>query len=158
MHLDDPKTRARFEAKVDRSGPCHVWTAAHIPSGHGVFWLPKPDKKLAYAHRIALEQRLGRALASDEMATHTCDNPPCVNPDHLEPGDQKKNMGDAAGRDRVMHGSGHYGAKLKERDVREIRALLTVPGLRHADIAARYSVSRAVVTNIKNGKSWKRVS
>lgn len=57
-----------------------------------------------------------------------------------------------------MHGSGHYGAKLRERDVREIRALLTVPGLRHVDIAARYDVSRAVVTNIKNGKSWKRVS
>jgi hypothetical protein len=157
MHLDDPRTLARFESKVDRSGTCHVWTAAHIPSGHGVFWLGKPIEKLVYAHRVALEQKLGRALLDNERATHTCDNPPCVKPDHLEPGDQKKNMGDAVSRGRHMHGERHYLTHLTDQDVREIISLLMTPGTTQDRIAARYKISRATVAQIKRGRNWKHI-
>lgn len=158
MHLDDPKTRARFEAKVDRSGECHLWTAAHIPSGHGVFWLPKPVGKLVYAHRVALEYRLGRPLADGELATHACDTPACVHPGHLEPGDYKKNAGDAVSRSRHAHGSRHYLTNLTDQDVREIIALLTTPGAKQEDIATRYGVSRSAIAQIKRGRSWKHIA
>src|ERR1700745_183009 len=157
MHLDDPKTRARFEAKVDRAGECHVWKAAHIPSGHGVFWLAAPDAKLVYAHRVALEHKLGRPLQEGEMATHRCDTPPCVNPDHLEPGDALKNSHDAVSRSRHMHGAGHYLTHLTDQDAREIVALLATPGVRQDAIARRYGVSRASITQIKKGRSWKNI-
>lgn len=41
-------------------------------------------------HRIAARKKLGRAIDSGEWIVHTCSNPRCVNPDHLEVGDRKR--------------------------------------------------------------------
>ena len=53
-----------------------------------------------YAHRYALERKLGRELEPGEVARHTCDNPICVNPDHLLPGTQRDNVDDMMRRGR----------------------------------------------------------
>lgn len=50
------------------------------------------------AHRIALEEAIGRTMTPDEMACHHCDNPPCVRPDHLYVGDYRTNAKDYAAR------------------------------------------------------------
>ncbi|MEU9067340.1 HNH endonuclease [Streptomyces sp. NPDC048306] len=55
---------------------------------------------MVFAHRWSLERKLGRKLSADEMARHTCDNPPCVNPDHLIPGSRSDNMMDMLQRNR----------------------------------------------------------
>lgn len=55
------------------------------------------------AHRVALALRLGYAdgvLPLDVVVRHQCDNPPCVNPDHLLVGSQADNMRDAKVRGR----------------------------------------------------------
>lgn len=101
MEITEPDTARRFAAKVDSSsGPdgCHLWTGAKTGDGYGQFGL---NLKTVYAHRIALATKLGRELAPGEMALHTCDNPSCVNPKHLYPGDQKQNMRDCAERGRL---------------------------------------------------------
>lgn len=58
-------------------------------------------------HRVALEGRLGRPLRPGAQALHNCDNPRCVNPEHLYEGSAKDNMAD---RDRRGHN-----AKLRKR-------------------------------------------
>jgi hypothetical protein len=53
-----------------------------------------------YAHRVALEEKLGRPLRPGMKALYTCDNPPCVNPEHLYEGTHGQNMRDMIDRGR----------------------------------------------------------
>jgi hypothetical protein len=54
------------------------------------------------AHRMAFEKAWRYTLTPDQHVMHTCDNPPCVNPLHLQLGDRFKNM-----QDMVFKGRGH---------------------------------------------------
>ncbi len=153
MWYDDSGAVARFEAKIDKRGKCWLWTAATAGAGYGTFRLSNP-RRYVYAHRLALERKLGRALRPKEYALHSCDVPRCVHPDHLRSGDQSDNMQECSERGRTARGERSATARLTEQDVREIRALLDVPGRRMQDIADRYGVSRPAVSNIHSGKTW----
>jgi hypothetical protein len=50
--------------------------------------------------RVLLGWKIGRPLTKKERACHSCDNPPCINPDHLWVGDDKTNMQDAGKKKR----------------------------------------------------------
>lgn len=92
----------RFEARADRSGgpdACHPWAPSRKNAHkYGHF---KVDGVNLTASRWWLMQCLGRELLQDELALHTCDNPPCVNGAHLYVGDQSRNMGDASAKGRL---------------------------------------------------------
>jgi hypothetical protein len=90
----------RFWDKVKIAGPkdCWEWTAAKDKNGYGFF---RFDDKQQKAHRVAWQLEIGPI--PDEMhICHVCDNPPCVNPNHLFLGTPKDNMQDklAKGRHR----------------------------------------------------------
>jgi hypothetical protein len=88
----------RFWSKVDKSGPngCWVWTASCHPHGHGQFSLHGVPVK---SHRLSYEWANG-PIPPDRGVLHHCDNPPCVNPDHLYLGTQADNDRDMAVRRR----------------------------------------------------------
>lgn len=87
----------------------------------------------------------------DKFVLHTCDNPKCVNPAHLMLGDHQLNMKHKVERGRQMKGETHGMAKLKEDQVREIRASkLTVRAL-----AKVYNVGHSTIGQIKKGNTWK---
>lgn len=77
----------------DENG-CWVWNRSVNNYGYGIIWRTKS------AHRVALALKLGRELGRGEVARHTCDNPPCVRPDHLVPGSQSQNIVDSVDRNR----------------------------------------------------------
>lgn len=52
------------------------------------------------SNRVALEEKLGRALFPGMKALHHCDNPPCIQSEHLYEGTQSQNMHDMYARDR----------------------------------------------------------
>lgn len=77
----------RFWAKVDTSGDCWLWTASKNAGGYGQF---------ATKHRPMLAHRLAWQLANGfipdgKQLDHLCRNRACVNPDHLEPVDNRTN-------------------------------------------------------------------
>ena len=81
--------------------------------------------KVVLAHRYAYMQAHGlKSLTSKQFICHHCDNPPCVNPEHLFLGDQTTNMADKMrkGRHRWPKGSEHGRSKLTEADAQCIRA------------------------------------
>lgn len=82
---------------VDDATGCWVWTGALSSRGYGVVYA---HGRHIGAHRVAL------ALAGVEpggmFVMHKCDNPPCVNPDHLSLGTPADNI-----RDSVQKGR-HY--------------------------------------------------
>lgn len=72
---------ARFEAKINRSGDCWLWTGAVQSSGYGSFG---HGGRTYLAHRVSYELHVG-PIADGLTIDHLCRQRLCVRPDHLEP-------------------------------------------------------------------------
>ena len=145
----------RFEVKwVACECGCHIWTGYRDQDGYGRFWL---DGKNRGAHRISYESNIGH-VPDGLCVLHECDNPGCVNPDHLFLGTPADNVRDMAskGRHGAAHGEQHYNAKLTVEDVRDIRKLRGK--FTQGALAEMYGISQAHVSRIQVGTSWKEVS
>lgn len=127
---------------------CIEWTGATTKAGYGKRCI---KQKYYLVHRLAFEERHGYL---PDVVRHTCDNPPCYNPDHLIAGTQADNMRDMVSRGRSRVGRKHWAAKLSPGQVEEIREAYA-SGEPQPSIAARYDVSRGHVSNIVRGSTWK---
>ena len=94
-----PKDIARFWMKVKKTNGCWEWQGALHPGGYGRFSI---KQKMYRAHRISywLENL---NFASDLFICHKCDNPKCVNPDHLFSGSPKENTQDMIKKGRIRY-------------------------------------------------------
>jgi len=90
-------------------GECLEWQCSRTAYGYGKVWF---DVRLQGAHRLALEIKLGRPLIPGMFACHTCDNPPCIRPEHLFEGTSADNARDslAKGRGRNQWSAGNEAA------------------------------------------------
>jgi hypothetical protein len=93
MELNEEQLK-RFWAKVNKKADdeCWEWTAAKSPNGYGQFALNKIAKS---THRISYIIHKGQ-IPDGLMICHTCNNPPCVNPNHLYAGTGKDNAQQAS--------------------------------------------------------------
>lgn len=107
----------RFWSKVVKGRSCWVWNGA-TASGYGRI---KVGGKAMLAHRVIF---LMRGINPGKVVMHTCDNPRCVNPDHLIPGvSQVENMEDAYKKGRV---SVPGGGRITEKECRSCKKTLPV--------------------------------
>lgn len=130
---------------------CILWEGART-NGYGAL---RVGGRVVYAHRLAYEAAYG-PVPSGLNVLHSCDNPPCINPEHLRAGTQADNVRDMWVRGRAVPPPVHYGethhlAKLTAEKARAIRADRRL--LR--EIAADYGVSLAVVSSIRRGRTWR---
>ena len=90
------------------------------------------------------------------LALHSCDNPPCINPDHLRWGTQLDNMQDAVNRNRKPDSAGELNGRaiLTEKDVFYLRSL---PKPNVSEIAKHYGVSYNAIYRLLKGFSWKHL-
>lgn len=104
------------------------------------------------AHRLAWELAYG-PIPTGERVCHRCDNPCCVNPDHLFLGSQKENIHDCIRKGR-RNAWGRQ--KLHETDVLAIRARVAAGELQKA-VARAFGVKHNTISGIVNGHSWKHL-
>ena len=148
----------RFESRLGELlvcvDGCIEWTGSRNLKGYGIL---KSNNKRFRAHRIAWALFNNKNITEGLIIMHTCDNPPCVNPDHLKLGTPADNMKDMCkkGRGGVAIGSKNGSAKLKESDVIEIRKKLK--NRTGVDIAREYGVGKKTISDVKTGKTWKYV-
>ena len=148
----------RILARIEqRDDGCHEFTGAKDTDGYGRV----KDSGVGVAvHRWMWERKNG-PIPSGKHVLHSCDNPACVNVNHLHLGTHDDNMREKAMRGRssnVPRGAAHKrpNAKLTESQVREIKALLR-RGYRQADIARDFKVSRMILSDIATGRTWTHV-
>lgn len=86
---------------------------------------------------------------------HHCDNPRCVNPDHLFIGTYYENMADMKRKGRSRHpiGTAVFGAKLDDEKVRSILSDRRT----QKQIAQDYGVDPSVISDVKTRKIWRHV-
>ncbi len=144
--------RERFNEKweLDVASGCHVWSAGTDISGYGRVFIGGRGSRLT--HRVSWELSRG-PIPAGLCVLHHCDNPPCVNPDHLFLGTHTDNARDRSNKGRSMRGSSHVDAKLSESDVVKILR----SALRNCDLAEHYGVSRPQISRIRHRVDWRHV-
>jgi len=156
-----PPTRPimqRFWEKVDIGHPddCWEWQATRRRGGYGGFAVT--SNEIEQAHRVAYSMSKG-PIPDGLLVCHSCDNPPCCNPDHLWLGTNQDNTRDAIEKGRMMYvGRGQTGeqncnSRLREQDVFEIRA--SRRSSRY--LANRYGVGIKMIQSIIRGDRWKHL-
>lgn len=142
----------RFTEKydVDITG-CWIWNGSRNKDGYGQIGI---NNKIYSAHRLSYEL-LKTTIPEGLFICHTCDNPSCVNPDHLFTGTHQDNMDDmvAKGRSPKQRGEDASSTVLTEEqaqyilDFNHYHGSLTI-------LAERFGVDVSTIFYVKNGKSW----
>lgn len=143
--------RERFEQKIMITPGCWIWMAGKDADGYGHIW---DGQRTAKAHRVSYELYVG-AIPDGMQVCHKCDNPTCVNPEHLFVGTNADNMADRErkGRGVRLLGECHGASKLTRIAVQAIRQ----DARKQRDIASQHGVSQHTIWQIKQNKIWKNV-
>lgn len=110
------------------------------------------------AHRLSWKTFIG-PIPDGKRVCHSCDNPPCVNPDHLFIGTALDNNRDAWEKGRRCWGEDHPKAKLTTKAVLEIRRIFKPwdkeRGVR--PLAKRFGCSESIVAAVVKRRRWKHI-
>lgn len=141
----------RFWSRVNKK-KCWTWTGAVSAEGYGTLRI---NSKTWLAHRFAWTLTYG-SVANDTCVLHRCDNPPCVNPDHLFSGDRSINNKDKVlkGRQSRHDGIKNPNAKLTTEQIKEIRALYATGQYKQVELAARFGVIQPHISRIIRKEAW----
>jgi len=147
----------RLLEKVDiKPGQCWEWKGMLNPGGYGVMSIAK-EKRNVLVHRYFYSFVLGIEIPEGKQVCHKCDNPKCVNPDHLYIGDAYTNVHDMMDRGRARKALGNKvnTSKLSEDEVREARRLFDQAGWKISEIADLFGLSRNAMAAVVKRKVWK---
>lgn len=143
-------------------GDCIEWQGNRHDKGYGRQWSAELNRYERATHIVLRDE--GIDVPSGMCVMHTCDNPPCVNPDHLQIGTHADNMADMAKKGRAKSGGSWKSqpgemnglAKLTEDNVRYIRRVYQP---RHSQYGTRalgreFGVSKTAISKAINGTNW----
>jgi hypothetical protein len=141
----------RFWSKVRKESDdsCWLWTAGTV-RGYGQIRI---NGKTISTHRFSWQIHFGE-IPNDLCVCHHCDNPSCVNPDHLFLGTNADNTRDAISKGRLPQ---LRHAKLSEEEVREIKRTHRI-GISLVSLGKRYSIDPSAISKIIRGINWKEVA
>ena len=149
-----PKYIDRFWSSVDikSNEECWEWKKGTTADGYGVFHYGNSSIR---THRFSYQLH-NRKLEAQECVCHSCDNPKCVNPNHLWIGTRAENNADMEAKGRAVHivqksGENNSNAELTVSEVIAIR-VMSRKGMPQARIANYIGISPATVCMIVGGE------
>ncbi len=153
-HLFKMTLEDRFIRYVRKTAGCWFWEGSYGTTGYGEFSVNGYAKK---AHRVSYELFNGKITSDKPVVCHSCDNPRCVNPDHLWAGTYADNMIDKywKGRGNNTYGDLHHSSKLSENQVLAIREEYIPGEFGSRRLARKYNVSKQAIESILKRKTWK---
>lgn len=113
------------------------------------------NKKTITIHRFMymIYVNGGKEIPKGLCVCHTCDDPKCINPEHLFLGTQQDNI-----RDMINKGRHKSRRLLNDVQVKEIKLLYEQnPQVRKSEIAKLYNVSPDVIYKLLSGKSYRNI-
>jgi len=127
---------------------CIEWTKSKSKKGYGKAWY---KGKVWLAHRLAFLKTFGE-FDTQLCVLHKCDNPSCVNPNHLFLGTNNDNVQDRKRKGRNANQVGHRSAlaKLTIDQVNYIRESTKTC----QQLADELNMSKAQINKIKNNRCW----
>jgi predicted XRE-type DNA-binding protein len=169
----DDEVFDRFWSKVNilDDEHCWDWVAGKNQKGYGEF---KIDGSMYRANRVSWIICNSNEIPDGMIICHKCDNPSCVNPNHLFLGTHSENMVDMTKKDSAAKGM-YNGAnthpenrpspageingrsKLKETDVEKILIMYHEDNKSQFEISENFGVSESTISLIVNGKTWKNI-
>lgn len=151
-----PSPEVRLWSRINKNSPNGCWNWLGPKSYQGYGWCKVGKERMA--HRGAWILTYGE-IPKGKWVLHHCDNPSCVNPEHLFLGNALDNMLDKARKNRCnsVRGESHPASVLKTRDVFKIRKLFHSGQMTRRKISERFRVSYAHISSIISGKYWKHV-
>ena len=139
----------KIEWTVDGRG-CHLCTS-HAANFGGYPCMMVRYKRVRISRHV-FQERYG-TIPEGMIVRHKCDNPLCINPEHLILGTHQDNSNDCVDRGRTAKGLKNGRAKISESDAIEILQ----SDLSIEELAARFRVSRSAISLILRGKNWKHL-
>ena len=148
----------RFLDKVDKDTTtgCWEWTGCTASGGYGTIRRKVGHKewKMVKAHRVSYE--LYKGSIGEFYVCHNCDNPKCVNPEHLFLGTAKDNTQDMMSKGRHKYG---YRRNSKHKWLsQEIANSIRKEKGTMKQIAEKFGTSAQQVRSIKNNQIWKGIN
>lgn len=142
---------------LDEHG-CLIWQGYMGNRGYGIAWLN--GKKSSLVHRFVAYYCLPLTDYQEKhfdslFVCHKCDTRLCINPKHLFLGTALDNVTDAVSKGRHIHGEMQGRHKLTEKEVLEIKDIVTnrrYISLRR--LAKQYGVTHATISLIMSGQRW----
>lgn len=145
------KSTKEIKWEVDEN---NCWNCiSHAPNSNGYPRI-NINKQKSYLSRYMYKKYKGEIPKRYDVC-HKCDNPLCINPDHLFVGTRKDNVDDCIQKGRNIKGEDSNLAKLTNEQALEIK--FGYKNLMYKEIAKLYDVSPSLISMIKNGKRWKHL-
>jgi len=146
--------KKRFFDNITKIDSCWIYKKNIQESDYRRIYI---NGKSIGAHRVSYLIHHG-SIPEKMFICHKCDNPLCVNPQHLFAGTPKDNSDDMAkkGRGSLRKGIHYPKPKLTEDNVKDIFRLSGQ--LSQRELATKFNVTQGLIEKILNKKAWKKVS
>lgn len=144
-------TKAMFEKMFVVTPGCWLWIGRLHLRGYGRFRSPAGDM----AHRSSYYFYKGD-VPENMQVCHRCDNPRCVNPDHLFLGTNQDNVDDKVSKGRHPVCDGSTSSKLTMDKVIEARSLYKPRSKEFSTrkLAEKFGITHGQMWRIVANKAW----